>query len=375
MTIPGSLHRAGRHRLPLLAGLLLVLSSGQAWAAEPHRVGSGNPWTAERVRDAKPKPMPERTATPEPGFTTLERAESSGGAPAQPPRIDPGDSLDVQLYEPERPRQRRRAADEDAPSFEPQSLGSTGAAFSQSRVFPNGAIKKFPFRAIGKLFAYDPVLDADFTCSAAVVERRLVATAGHCVFDFNRGRGYFLEDIEFVPAYDRGRARFGTWEIDRVWVAPSWLRGNGRLPNAADYALMSVRDQRVGGRKTSIGDVVGWLGWRAASEVGHAALIGYPGNLDRGERMQVTHAEVFADVRPNSIEFGSAQSGGSSGGPIVEDLGQAARGQRDGGDNRMVSIISFGVDEESTLGGSLLGDEFNNLMKRACQIFRNCADN
>jgi hypothetical protein len=71
-------------------------------------------------------------------------------------------------------------------------------------------------------------------------------------------------------------------------VTTSWLVGDG-VPNNADFAIIQVADQRVGGRRSSIGDVTGWLGWKVfATPDDHLTSLGYPFNLDRGERLQQT---------------------------------------------------------------------------------------
>ena len=199
-----------------------------------------------------------------------------------------------------------------------------------------------------------------------IIQRRLILTAGHCVYDFANGQAAFMEDFVFVPAHDRGSAPFGAWDWAWVRVSDSWFDGDGSLPNAADFAIIQLRDRLVRGRRLAIGDVIGWLGWMTNAEINHVTQLGYPFNLDQGERMQVTHSVLLDIVFPNAFTFGSDQSGGSSGGPIVQDFGVPALGQPEGAVNQVVSVVSFGSDPRRELGGSVLNGEFLDLFERGC---------
>jgi hypothetical protein len=231
----------------------------------------------------------------------------------------------------------------------------------------------FPYRAIGKLFGSLPGA-GDFSCTGFVVERRVVTTAGHCVFDFVAGTGRLARDFVFIPGFDRGRAPFGMWTGNWARPAQSWREGDGSVPSVADFGVITVDDRETNRGAVALGDVVGVLGWQLQVDINQIAQLGYPGNLDGGERMQQTHAALFEEIPPNAFEFGSAQGGGASGGPIVEDFGKPATGQPQAG-NRVVSVVSFGTDGLRTLGGSILSSEFADLIDRACRRrVGNCAE-
>jgi len=351
--------------------LALALANLVGWGA-PAAQEADFSWSGERLRDAQPKPLPKARAPLAPVLGPLAIPPAGKGAPARAPTVDPGDALDQRLYRPQ-PHEEPGAEGDTELELAPQAAGSTGASFTQSRVFPARALRVFPHRAIGKLFATLPG-QGDFFCSAFVVERRVIATAGHCVFDFVAGQGRRARDFVFIPGFDRGRAPFGSWTGTWARPAASWRAGDGSVPSVADFGVVTVDDRVINGRRVALGDVVGVLGWQLQVDVDQATLLGYPGNLDRGERMQQTDAAVAEAIPPNAIEFGSGQGGGASGGPIVEDFGQPASGQPQAA-NRVVSVVSFGTDGLWTLGGSVLNSEFADLIDRGCRRRAgNCAD-
>jgi Trypsin len=199
-----------------------------------------------------------------------------------------------------------------------------------------------------------------------VIQRRLVLTAGHCVY--NAEQGYWYTDFRFVPAYDEGVAPFETWDFEQAFTTQSWLQSDGvTWPNAADFAILVMTDKLVEGEARAIGELLGWLGWQTDIVANsHVTILGYPINLDNGERMQQTNSQTFQpieDPAPGAV-FGSAHRHGASGGPFILNFGEAAEGQDEPMANVVVGIASYAHFDPST--GQPLNDA-------ACQATRgNC---
>ncbi|MGN6721184.1 MAG: trypsin-like serine peptidase [Marmoricola sp.] len=120
-------------------------------------------------------------------------------------------------------------------------LGAALPAQASTRPFaPNGVLF---YPSVAGLM---PTLDLYHPCSASVVHstgHNLVATAAHCLF----GNG---ATIEFVPGFHDGKAPYGVWTVNRIYVESAWK--SGQSPKA-DVAFLRIAP--LHGRQ--IEDVVG----------------------------------------------------------------------------------------------------------------------
>ncbi len=358
----------------LLAVLFLFAATALAEVQRPLSAtapASEPEWTAERYLRARPMPFPRlgdlaRDPSPPPLAASLPasrsmpaRAPSAGVVPdfdrwIHPPRVGGGG-----------PAVRR-------PSFHrlldplivvPTNRGRTGLDFSSTRLVPEDARVVWPYLPVGKLFFSHR--GDDFICSAAVINRRVVLTAGHCVHSPGSG---FHSNFSFVPAYHEGNAPVGTWNWSYVAVTGEWANGNGDVPNAADFAMLTVHDK--GG--SAIGQVTGWLGWITRNLWPNSVhMLGYPANLDRGRQMhQITTSSSDCCFTDNAV-FGSDMGGGSSGGPWVQNFGIKAKGQKGGRNkkvNRVVGVTSWGYTSKKlkAQGSSIPGSSFVAIWNMAC---------
>jgi V8-like Glu-specific endopeptidase len=354
-------------RVPILrSAVVLALLPAAAVAgvvsiSNPHTEKAAA-WTAERLAAARPLPLQEvdrgMEGIPEAlaGETGGPAAFAEGRAPVAGVRADAAN----RLFEPQ-DREPGLVVEEDLGSLPGPASGSAGGYFTSARLVPVSADRSYPYSTVGKLFFHIPN-KGDFYCSAAVIRARLVATAGQCVHSGTTSPGFY-EDFEFVPAYRDGGAPYGTWIWEYVTVNTVWSKGGGKLPNAADYALIEMGDQTISGATRKIGDVVGFLGYQIQRlRPNHAHLLGYPSNFDSGEKLHQVTAQALRAASSNNVEFGSDMRSGSGGGPLIQDFG----------DNpslaRWIGALSYYNNSTSVKvqGASIPDSRFTSLLNTAC---------
>jgi V8-like Glu-specific endopeptidase len=339
-------------------------------------------WTPERFKAAKPLPLPLPQAKPGApngtDSTTTEPGEEATGGDGQPPSANIV-GAGQQLFTPDSALQ--------ASVIEPRANGSFGAPFTSTRVFPlfsgglaaYSADHAYPYTAVGKLFF--SINGAPYVCSASVINRRVVLTAGHCVHSGNGLSTGWYSNWNFVPAYRNGAAPFGSWtHWTLATTPPTWLSGGGGVPNAADYAMLTFADQAppTGGTPAKLGNLTGWLGWQTVSLNGnHTTKLGYPCNLDSCGIMQSVSSQSSRATSPNNVEYGSDAGGGSSGGPWIQNFQTLAAGGGTGsntGANRVVGVTSYGYTsaDPKVQGAAIFDNRFVQLLNTACAAAGNC---
>ncbi len=337
-------------------------------------------WTPERFKAAKPLPLP--SVSPD-----AVRAEALPAAPPSAPESSdgrpPSSRVKVapkQLYAPA-PAGPRQGALIDV---EPQATGTFNTPFTSTRVFPLfggasaplSADRAYPYITVGKLFF--SINGSPFVCSASVIQRRVVATAGHCVHSGTAAG--FHSNWVFVPAFRDGVAPFKQWFWRYVITTGTWAGGGGGVPNAADYAMIEFADQSLttGGPVVKLGNVTGWLGWQTLSLANnHTSKLGYPCNLDSCQKMQNVTSTSFRTTSPNNVEYGSDARGGSSGGPWVQNFATLAVGGGTGsntGQNRVVGVTSYGYisTDPKVEGASILDSRWVDIWNTICARPGNC---
>lgn len=290
---------------PTLAGMIIDQTDAQLRAE----------WSASDFANAQPLDL--RAA-----YNPQAAAPQLSGTPVQtlgaaPSSIAAGDNSNF-LYDP---------SDAAAPSLAPlldapNAFGTSGLRFSSSRNTPSNSAtdNAYPNRTIGKLFFKDPANNS-FVCSASVIRHRIVATAGHCVHSGNGSPTGWYHAWVFVPSFRSGVAPFGNWIAATVFTTTTWYAGGGGVPNAADYAMLEMRDNAAGQRIGA--NITGFLGWITNSLLGnHVHMMGYPCNLDSCNIMHQVSAGSGPANGNNTVIYGSDARGGSSGGPWIQNFGE-----------------------------------------------------
>lgn len=328
-------------------------------------------WTPERMRNAKPMPMPAANERLLPGSSNTSFSNNDlneeMGSDGQPPSVNIKPNLQ-KLYTPIRSQLSNTLNKGKINQFD---RGTLNQQFSSSQLVPITIDTVYPYRAVGKLFFTIPD-QGDFVCSASALRARVILTAGHCVHRGSNGTDGFYSNFKFVPAFRDGAAPYQTWNWRYVATTNTWATGGGVVPNAADYAMIEPEDRAFNGTLYKIGQIVGYFGYQTSKLTpNHAHMLGYPCNFDNCGKMHVVTAQSARSVSPNNVEYGSDMRGGSSGGPWVQNFGVASVGQTGGlnaGRNRIIGVTSYGYvsEDPKAQGASIPDSRFIDLLNFIC---------
>jgi V8-like Glu-specific endopeptidase len=129
----------------------------------------------------------------------------------------------------------------------------------------------YPYRAVGRLFF--KVGQNAFFCSASLIKKGLIVTAGHCVTQF--GAKSYYSDWQFVPGYRDGSAPYGIWTVAQAYVLTSYFDGTDSCQQKGvvcqnDMALLVLNPQKgKSGEDYYVGTSTGWLAYGWGRTVGH----------------------------------------------------------------------------------------------------------
>lgn len=275
------------------------------------------------IANAKPMPIPLSRIPP------VSQAEAIRGAPDPlalfgNPAVSPGwtgtgEENPVELLPPQQFPQK--------PGVVPEEFGTANLPFSTSRVNATGnlTVKFYPFRAAGKLFFR--IGGQLFLCSASLIDRGIVVTAGHCVANY--GKKQFYSNWLFVPAYNNGTAPYGKWSVSKARVLQAYLNGTD---NCAQFGVVCPDDVAIltltAQNGAFAGTATGWFGFGkngyGFNSKGQVLInqLGYPGDLDSGALMERNDAQgSISAASSNNTIIGSLMTAGASGGPFLVNLG------------------------------------------------------
>lgn len=184
-----------------------------------------------------------------------------------------------------------------------------------------------PFRTHGKVFL---TLDGvDYVCSATVVRartKRLVVSAGHCVFGF----GQFATNWMFIPGKDGADEPYGRWIAGRLATTPQWQASEDLR---YDVGMATMR-RRNGKRLQNVVGARG-IAFNQGRDLRFRAF-GYPAEAPfNGNQLYRCNSPAQGHDQgppPQPTRIDCDMTGGSSGGGWVMGRG------------RVNSVISYGYE-------------------------------
>ncbi|HUG62823.1 MAG TPA: hypothetical protein VMP03_13315 [Methylomirabilota bacterium] len=185
-----------------------------------------------------------------------------------------------------------------------------------------------PFRPTGKLWMRFG--GSWFVCSASMIDIGIAVTAAHCVHNFGKGRSGWPDEVVFQPAHFFGQSPYGDFWAEVVRVPKVYYNGKDKCTVKGivcenDVAVVTLRPNEG----VYPGETVGYygFGWNGFSftkflgkKAGQITQLGYPVSLNGGAGMLRTDSLGYV-ADPSNVIVGSDQTGGSSGGPWVVNLG------------------------------------------------------
>ena len=281
----------------LFMGLMLLAGGGGALAgagvissparATPEQVKTF--WTTQRIRQALKNAMVKQREGSPP--MVLESVEPPQGEPFVSPPYCP--DCDTPLAQP--------AGDNFVIAGPSCPVSSYQWSFDTNYT-------SYPQRVVGRLFFSTPDGGVS-SCSASLVQNKLLLTAGHCV----AGDGAWYDNFMFIPGYLQGSHPWGEAYAARKFTFTSWFYNEDFSHDVAFIILTQ-----------SIGDALGWLGFVTNQDYRQLTWyqFGYPADAPFDGSLMAVNLSAFGyqDCSvgiPCDLGVGSPFTGGSSGGPWV----------------------------------------------------------
>lgn len=255
-------------------------------------------------------------------------------------------------------------------------------------------VRYTPYRSVGKMFfTFDG--SSWYSCTAALIGRAILVTAGHCVHQGGNGGDGWIQQGYFMPAYDSrygGSNPFGRCDIQRMATTTGWFNEDNIQQGYDVATALCGRTYDAAYTRfnnTLAGLRLGYFGFcyeNCRWNYQFLTQVGYPGNYYDGQRM--TAGQHLETTSGGSLDYmhGSGMRGGSSGGPHIMNIGEISDSSSDPGQvtarNVIYAVTSWGyVSEEwkiqgaSPLSGVSNANDFLSLYNSMCRASRRAYGN
>jgi V8-like Glu-specific endopeptidase len=306
-------------------------------------------------------------------------------APALPPAIAPGD---VGPSAGRASNDSNNNAEPGAPSPENYGSGNQNSIWHfNDYLVPAVLMKTFPYRASG-WWLHQHQDGSWWICTASLIKRSLLVTAGHCVYEQGKGwikDGYFYPGATGMNGGTQVKP-YGYARLYQAWTWTAWVNG-AALGTGQDVGVVVLKNRA--GTKIEMGTYTGYYGFcylNCLQNYWFLSQLGYPVNYYSANSMTqsqhlVAKGTVWASWATGDHAWGSGMEGGSSGGPGVSNIGDISDTAADPGQYTYRNIIfnptSWGYSGGTykVQGGSALSsgggtDGFKPLYNAACQSSR-----
>ncbi len=225
-----------------------------------------------------------------------------------------------------------------------------------------------PMRSTGKLWMRFG--SSWFVCTASAIDKGVLVTAAHCVWNYGLGIAGAADEVEFEPARHGTTApydlRYGVWTATDWFVPTAYANGTDTCDPQApgvvcanDLAVVVLNTGPSPYTGKHAAEVLGRYSYYVNNQ-GYTSFLGktatqitqfgYPVAFDGGYKMIRTDALGYQEA-PNNVILGSDQTGGSSGGPWIQNFGvdpvSTSSTPSFNARNRVVATTSWGYTSSS----------------------------